>query len=262
MPDRPPSQAPVGLALSGRRVIVTGAATGIGAAAVQSLHAAGAEVHATFHRTAPPAELADLATWTECDARDATAVRSIFDAAARAMGGLDVLVHAAGLWRAAIPETLSEEDIDFLFATNFKTTVFANQAAHDLMADSGGAIINFGSSEAVNGNPFAPLYAASKSAIHAWTRSAARAWGPKRITVNSLAPAVETPGAERLRAYLGPEASAAFSESHKSRFPIGGGLGDPLEDLGPMLVFLASPGARFITGQLLAVDGGLMMLGA
>jgi 3-oxoacyl-[acyl-carrier protein] reductase len=249
--------------LAGRRIVVTGGATGIGAAAVRVFAAAGATVHATFHHTEPPSELGDLAVWSQVDARDAAAVRSRFGTAAASMGGLDVLLHAAGIWQGATPDTASEDDMDFLLATNFKATVFANQAAHDLMVEAGGgAIVNLGSSEGVNGNPGAPLYAATKAAVHAWTRSAARAWGPKGITVNSLAPAVETPGAERMRTYIGPEAAAAHAAGLQARIPIKGALGDPVEDLGPMLVFLASTGAHFITGQLIAVNGGSMMVGA
>jgi NAD(P)-dependent dehydrogenase (short-subunit alcohol dehydrogenase family) len=87
-------------------------------------------------------------------------------------------------------------------------------------------------------------------------------WASAGITVNALAPAMDTPGADRLRDFLGPDAAPFLDQQLQASIPIGGKLGDPLRDLGPMLVFLAGEGARFITGQLLAVDGGLMMLGA
>jgi NAD(P)-dependent dehydrogenase (short-subunit alcohol dehydrogenase family) len=93
------------------------------------------------------------------------------------------------------------------------------------MQGHGGRIINLGSAEGVMGSPISASYAAAKAAVHAWTRSAAVGRGT----------------APRLGR---------------------GSHGDPARDLGPMLVFLAGDGARFITGQLLAVDGGLMMLGA
>jgi NAD(P)-dependent dehydrogenase (short-subunit alcohol dehydrogenase family) len=98
--------------------------------------------------------------------------------------------------------------------------------------------------------------------VHAWTRSAAKVWASAGITVNALAPAMDTPGADRLRDFLGPDAAPFLDQQLQASIPIGGKLGDPVRDLGPMLVFLAGDGARFITGQLLAVDGGLMMLGA
>jgi NAD(P)-dependent dehydrogenase (short-subunit alcohol dehydrogenase family) len=76
-----------------------------------------------------------------------------------------------------------------------------------------------------------------------------------------LAPAVQTAGADRLRDFLGPEAGALIDQQLKTMIPLGGALGDPARDVGPMLVFLAGEGSAFITGQLLAVDGGLMMVG-
>jgi 3-oxoacyl-[acyl-carrier protein] reductase len=72
---------------------------------------------------------------------------------------------------------------------------------------------------------------------------------------------VQTAGAERLREFLGPDASALIDQQMKMMIPLGGALGDPTRDLGPMLVFLAGSGSGFITGQLLAVDGGLVMVG-
>jgi NAD(P)-dependent dehydrogenase (short-subunit alcohol dehydrogenase family) len=76
-----------------------------------------------------------------------------------------------------------------------------------------------------------------------------------------LAPAVQTPGANRFREFLGPEAGDLIDQQMKMMIPLGGALGDPARDVGPMLVFLAGTGSGFITGQLLAVDGGLMMVG-
>jgi 3-oxoacyl-[acyl-carrier protein] reductase len=248
--------------LQGRRILVTGGATGIGAAAVATLTAAGAEVAATYHRTPPPDDLA--VTWLQCDVRDAEAVSAMVRQAAEHLSGLDVLVNAAGLWQAGIPGYIGVEEISFLLDTNVKATILTNQAAYAVMKDQapkGGRIINFGSSEAVMGSPISAVYAATKGAVQAWTRSAAKAWGADNVTVNALAPAVQTPGSARFREFLGPEAGALIDEQMKMMIPIGGALGDPARDLGPMLVFLAGRGSGFITGQLLAVDGGLMMVG-
>ncbi len=245
--------------LHGRRVLVTGGATGIGAAAVSVLSAAGAAVAATYHRTPPPEEPA--ATWLQCDVRDADAVSAMVQRAADQLGGLDVLVNAAGLWQAGIPGYIGADEISFLLDTNVKATILTNQAAYAAMKGTGGSIINFGSSEAVMGSPISAVYAATKGAVQAWTRSAAKAWAADKVTVNALAPAVQTPGADRLREFLGPEASALIDQQMQMMIPLGGTLGDPTRDLGPMLVFLAGTGAGFITGQLLAVDGGLMMVG-
>ncbi len=249
-------------ALLGRRILVTGAATGIGAAAVQVLTDAGAEVAATYHQTPPPQGLA--ASWLQCDVRDADAVSAMVTDAAQRLGGLDVLVNAAGLWQAGIPGYISADEVSFLLDTNVKATILTNQATYAVMKEQdpkGGRIINFGSSEAVMGSPISAVYAATKGAVQAWTRSAAKAWAADNVTVNSLAPAVQTPGADRLRDFLGPEAAALIDQQMKMMIPLGGTLGEPARDLGPMLVFLAGPGSGFITGQLLAVDGGLMMVG-
>src|ERR1700692_1170429 len=248
--------------LDGRKILVTGGATGIGAAAVGVLTDAGAAVAATYHQTPPPEGLP--ATWLQCDARDADAVTAMVQQAAEHLGGLDVLVNAAGLWQAGIPGYIDADQISFLLDTNIKATILTNQAAYTVMKDQdpkGGRIINFGSSEAVMGSPISAVYAATKGAVQAWTRSAAKAWAADNVTVNALAPAVQTPGADRLRDFLGPEAAALIDQQMRMMIPLGGTLGEPARDVGPMLVFLAGPGSGFITGQLLAVDGGLMMVG-
>jgi 3-oxoacyl-[acyl-carrier protein] reductase len=248
--------------LQGRRILVTGGATGIGAAAVGVLTDAGAEVAATYHQTPPPNHLE--ATWLQCDVRDAEAVSAMVQQAVERLGGLDVLVNAAGLWQAGIPGYISADEISFLLDTNVKATILTNQAAYGVMKGQdpkGGRIINFGSSEAVMGSPISAVYAATKGAVQAWTRSAARAWAADSVTVNALAPAVQTAGADRLREFLGPEAGALIDQQMKMMIPLGGALGEPARDVGPILVFLAGSGSGFITGQLLAVDGGLIMVG-
>jgi 3-oxoacyl-[acyl-carrier protein] reductase len=248
--------------LAGRRAVVTGAATGIGAAAVTAFRDAGAQVVAFFHETPPPERLSSQCAWVRCDTRDRSSVDAAFEAATAELGGLDVLLAAAGVWRPATPETLSEEELDLVLDTNLRSTVLTNQAAFTRMRDGGGSIINLGSGEAVRGNPAAPHYAAAKAAVQAWTRSAAAAWGRHDVRVNALAPAVHTPGAERLFAHIGPQGVAGLEQHLRMSMPIRGQLGDPAQDLGPVMVFLASSAARFVTGQLIAVDGGLLMLGA
>ncbi len=247
--------------LQGRRILVTGGATGIGAAAVQVLSEAGAAVVATYHQTTP-ADRAGV-SWVQCDVRDSSAVDDMVTGAGETLGGLDVLLHAAGLWQPGIPGQITGEDIDFLVDTNLKATIFTNQAAYAVMRKGGGGrIINFGSGEAVMGSPISAVYAATKGAVSAWTRSIAKAWAAESVTAVALAPAVQTPGADRLREFLGPEMSELIDQQIKATIPLGGALGDPVNDLGPTLVFLCSEGSRFINGQLIAVDGGLVMLGA
>lgn len=247
-------------ALSGRRILVTGGATGIGAAAIDVLRGAGADVVATYHQT-PPADGA-TGSWLQCDVRDPKAVDDMVREAERRLGGLDVLLNAAGSWQAGVPGQITEDQLDFLLATNVKATVYTNQSAYAVMRTGGGGrIINFGSAEAVMGSPISAVYAATKGAVAAWTRSIAKAWAAEGISAIALAPAVQTPGADRLRDFLGPAASF-IDEQLKTSIPLGGALGDPARDLGPALVFFCGEGSRFMTGQLIAVDGGLVMLGA
>ncbi|TDT98293.1 NAD(P)-dependent dehydrogenase (short-subunit alcohol dehydrogenase family) [Streptomyces sp. 846.5] len=255
--------------LQGRRILVTGAAGGIGAAAVRVFAEAGATVAATYRNSPPPDSLDTEATWLQCDLRSPEQADKAVAAAAEALGGLDVVLHAAGTWGPGPAGEITEENLDFMLDTNVKATVFINQAAYRVMRDAGqgGRIINLGSGEAVTGITWSSSYALAKGAVHAWTRSAAKAWGRYGITVNAVAPAVETPGAERFREFLGPEAAAMIRKSTSQTRPIAGSfgaeeLGDPVRDLGPVLVFLAGPGSHFVTGQLLAVGGGSMMLGA
>jgi 3-oxoacyl-[acyl-carrier protein] reductase len=255
--------------LNGRRILVTGAAGGIGAAAVKVFADEGATVAATYRSSLPPEALGAAASWLQCDLRGPEQADKAVAAAAEALGGLDVVLHAAGTWGPGPAGEITEENLDFMLDTNVKATVFTNQAAYRLMREAGrgGRIINLGSGEAVTGITWSSSYALAKGAVHAWTRSAAKAWGRYGITVNAVAPAVETPGAERFREFLGPQAAAIIKQRTAETRPIAGSLGaeelgDPVRDLGPVLVFLAGPGSGFVTGQLLAVGGGSLMLGA
>ena len=253
--------------LGGRKIVITGAATGIGLAAVREISKLGAQVAAIYHNSPPPPELATTVTWLRCDLTDKASVEAAFAAIAGQFGGIDVLLHAAGLWASATPDDVTETELNALLAVNLNATVFANQAAFAWMRDSGGAIINLGSVEGVTGSPVSVHYAVAKAAVHAWTRSAARAWAPAGVTVNAVAPCVDTTNADRLREFFGAgDGDGAGAEIVKARMkmlvPLGGAFGDAERDLCPMLVFLCGTGARFITGQHIAVDGGMRMLGA
>lgn len=106
---------------------MTGAASGIGAAAVDVLTAAGADVVATYHSTPPPKDGA--AIWVKCDVRDADTVTDTVQRSVEALGGLDVLVHSAGAWQAGIPGYIEAHDLDFVLDTNLKSVIYTNQAA-------------------------------------------------------------------------------------------------------------------------------------
>jgi len=248
--------------IEGRRIIVTGAAGGIGAAVTAGLAKRGAKIGAIYNRTPPADEQLAIASWEGCDLTNRPAVADCFQSLASKLGGLDALINVAGLWQGGAAEAADEADIDILIGANLKTVIYTNQAAFALLQGKGGRIVNFGSVEGVDGNVESPVYAAAKAAVHGWTRSAARSWARHGITVNCLAPAMHTPVYERIRQGMTPEQLAEHDKEMAMRIPIGGKLGSPEEDCTPMLAFLASEGSHFVTGQLLAVDGGLRMMGA
>jgi NAD(P)-dependent dehydrogenase (short-subunit alcohol dehydrogenase family) len=197
-----------------------------------------------------------------CDVVKKADVDSVFDAALRWLGGLDLLVAAAGLDKPGFaPEDIPESAWDLVMDTNAKGTFLTNQAAFQSMREGGGAIINFTSLAGIRGTPERAAYSAAKGAVAAWTRAAAQAWGPQGITVNSIAPTVRTEVAEKFLEQLGAEQRAEF-ESARARITPLGRLGEVEKDLFPLVLLLAGPGGRYITGQTISVDGGRTMLGS
>jgi len=247
--------------LDGKRVIITGGAGGIGNAAVIAFQEAGAKVACTFNSEQP--SLPDGVLSRRCDITKKAEVDSVFDAFADALGGLDVLIHAAGLHGSCPTDQLTEESWDHMFDLNGKATLFTNQAAFRHMRKAGGgSIVNMGSCEGVRGFAGNACYAATRGAVMAFTRSIALEWGKHNIRANALAPVAETRPAKRMRAHM-DEAGIAMMDAYLNQaIPLGGKMGDALDDIAPVLVFLASDASHFITGQTIAVDGGFMMLGA
>jgi NAD(P)-dependent dehydrogenase (short-subunit alcohol dehydrogenase family) len=145
-------------------------------------------------------------------------------------------------------------------AVNATGTLLTNQAAFTHLRQAGGQILNFASAAGVNGYPAKPAYAASKGAVLAWSRSVAVEWAPFAITVNCIVPGIWTPMYDTTRANMSAEALAAHDEVMKQRVPLKGKLGDIDEDFVPVMAFLASAGARFMTGQMFAIDGGSTMV--
>jgi NAD(P)-dependent dehydrogenase (short-subunit alcohol dehydrogenase family) len=251
--------------LADRRIVVTGGASGIGAATALAYTREGARVavldidDAGGQRVV--AEAGADACYERCDVADRTAVLAAVDRAVAWLGGLDGLVHAAGIERAAAAEEITEAEWDVVFGVNAKGTLFTNQAAFRHLRARGGRIINFGSAAAIRGQRGGAHYAAAKAAVLAWTRTAAQEWARYGITVNAILPAMWTPMYAAYRARLSPEELAMHDRGLQHAIPLGGRLGDPARDLAPLMVFLAGDGARFITGQAFCVDGGMVMLG-
>ena len=246
--------------LEGKRILVTGGAGGIGSAAVRLFVEEGARVACTWYGTRP--EVPGGVSTHRCNISDRSQVHTMVEEAVAELGGLDGLLHAAGLHGSRPAAEVDEADWERLFDANGKATAWTNQAAYRHMCAHGGSIVNMGSVEGVRGFAGNAVYAASRGAVMAWTRSVALEWGRDAVRVNCVAPAVATDIFRRQVAGLPAELLAAMEAELRQRIPLGGTLGEPARDLAPVLVFLLSDESRFMTGQTLAVDGGLMMLGS
>lgn len=244
--------------LAGQRIIVTGAARGLGREFVLHLASLGARVLA-----ADVADLDDTCARARglgfaevvpavVDVRSASDTRALARAASDALGGLDALVNNAAivtLVRRPFDE-IPEEEWDRVFEVNVKGAWLCARAVVPLMrAGGGGAIVNLASEVAYSGSTGVAQYVASKAAVVGLTRVLARELGPAQIRVNALAPG-----------FIPTEGSAVMQggvEYDTSRTPLGR-LGQP-EDLLGALAFLVSDESAFVTGQTLLVNGGRLL---
>ncbi len=247
--------------LNAKRIIVTGGASGMGLTMVGGYAVRGARV-VSLDINPAGAEVAKAAgaDFIACDLSEQSAVDGAVAKAAEIMGGIDVLVHAAGICPPVAAEDITLAQWSQVMTVNATSTFLINQAVFPFLKTGGGKIINFASGMGVLGAPGQAHYAASKGAVLAWSRSLAVAWGRYGITVNAIAPAIWTPMYDRTRASMTPEQLAKHDEEQARKRPIGGKLGDAERDFMPMMAFLASDGANFLTGQLYKIDGGGLML--
>ena len=251
--------------LEGKRIIVTGSARGMGAATLSAYVTAGAEVVGMDLNDELGQRVVEdslnsgsgRVSYMHVDVADKASVESAFSEAAERMGGLDVLAHPAAIQAASDPGEVSEEHWDQMFAVNVRGTMLTNQIAYRFIkAAGGGSIINFGSISGQRPEPGAAAYSAAKGAVHSWTRTAAGAWGKEGVRVNAILPAMATPMyQEAMNKLTEEQTNAAYWMNHQS-IALGNKYGDALTDLAPVMVFFASDASRFITGQLIPVDGG------
>ncbi|GHC27989.1 SDR family NAD(P)-dependent oxidoreductase [Aidingimonas halophila] len=224
-------------------VVVIGGSTGIGKAIAQAFHAQGDEVHVTGIE-APEAMQLDVAGKHHLDVRHDHEVRDFFSAFSR----LDVLVNCAGVIQRGGKE-FSPDGFAEVVDINLNGTQRCCHAAHAALQATKGCIINTASMLSFFGSGHAPAYSASKGGVAQLTRSLAIAWAPEGIRVNALAPG-----------WIATDLTSALTQDTErsnelvGRTPLGR-WGAP-EDLTEPALFLASPGARFITGAILPVDGG------
>lgn len=243
--------------LEGKIVLVTGGSRGIGAATVRKFSQSGARVYFTYRASKEGAEaLASslkAATALECDARDANAIERVVDGVLDAEGRLDVLVNNAGVVRDGLFATLGDEDWIEVLETNLWGTVrFCRRASRPMMMQRSGRIVNVSSIVGELGGYGQTNYAASKGAVNAFTKSLAAELASRGVTVNAVAPGMVN------TEMTGPVRSA-YGDKILERVPLGS-FAEP-EDVAEAISFLASDAARYITGQIITVDGGLSLLG-
>lgn len=245
--------------LAGKVALVTGASRGIGKAIACKLAREGAKVIINYNGSKEKAEAVKSeieaaggqAEVYQCDVSDYTACETFIQTVIKEEGSLDILVNNAGITKDGLLMKMSEEDFDKVLDTNlkgaFNTIRFASR---QMLRQKGGRIINMSSVVGVSGNAGQASYAASKAGVIGLTKAAARELASRGITVNAIAPGfIETDMTDVL--------SDKVKEASEAQIPLGH-FGKP-EDVAAAAAFLASEEAGYITGQVLHVDGGMVM---
>ena len=250
--------------LKGKRAIVTGGARGIGRAIVKMLAEHGCDVVLTdiaFAQEDPEKEAQSvLDEISNKDVKifafkgDATALtdaQATVDFATEKLGGVDILVNNAGITKDNLLLRMTEEDFDKVIQVNLKSVFnFTKAVLKPMMGQRYGRIINMASVVGIMGNPGQANYVASKAGIIGMTKSNAKEFASRNITVNAIAPGfIQTAMTEKL--------TEAQKEAMLSIVPLKR-MGQP-EDIAKVVCFLSSEYADYLTGQVITVDGGMVM---
>ena len=244
--------------LEGKSVIITGSGSGLGLAVARGFAMAGADLALVDARFEAVETVANELKAEGCRAMPIKAdvtceadVQAAVTATVAAYGGLDALVNCAGITRRMPVEEFDGEAWDLVLAVNLKGTFLCTKHAAQAMLKKGtGAIVNFGSLGSVVAIPNSAAYCASKGGVAMFTKTAAVEWATRGVRVNAVIPGTfHTPLLQQCI-----DQNPAYGEEMLRRFPMGR-FADPSEIVGAC-IFLASDASTYVTGHLLAVDGG------
>ena len=245
--------------LDGKTALVTGASRGIGRAIALCLAAEGARVAINYAGNVKAAEEVKAAIETaggtailcQADIADNAAVEAMIADVVKEFGTIDILVNNAGITRDTLLMRMKDEDFAKVLDTNLKGVFYCTKAVSKLMMKKrSGRIVNMASVVGLVGNAGQTNYAAAKAGVIGFSKSAAKEFASRGITVNVVAPG-----------FIGTDMTAGLPESVKEKMltdiPLGR-MGEP-EDVANAVLFLASDQASYITGQVVNVDGGMVM---
>ncbi|MBV9230812.1 MAG: SDR family oxidoreductase [Chloroflexi bacterium] len=245
--------------LAGKAAIITGSARNMGRAFAEALARLGANVAVHYHSQSAKSDAEETARLVQeqgvravvvgGDLADLAIVRQIFDETLNAFGRVDIVINGAGLVIKKPFMEVTEEDFDRSFGINAKAAFFVMQEAARRISDNG-RIINMGTTILGATIPFYSVYAGSKAPLEDFTRALAREIGSRGITVNTVAP-----GPIDDSFYHGQE--NAQSVARATQASVAGRLGK-VDDIVPLIEFLASPGSQWITAQTIFINGGYL----
>lgn len=249
----------------GHTTIVTGGAAGVGRGLTLALAAAGGNVVVATRDPAKGEAIVEevatrggAASFAACDVAVEGDVRAAVAHAVDRFGRLDAIVHNATSGRSSQPcaiEDAGHDAWDDHLGVALRGAYHLARHGFGPLVDSRGTFIVLTSTTGIEGNANLPLYATVKGGQRAFVKSLAREWGPSGVTVNCVTPLAETPAMVRAVA-----ADPSLAAKNVARTAVGR-VGDPEADVGPVVAFLVSPAARYLTGQNLFVNGGAFMGG-